>query len=566
MAIVTMTAVSESISDFNVIRTEVPLSIIEESFWSAQYAFRIPTCPQSTDRMLVICLFQAEEAYYLSHDRRILPLLSETFPPYPLGCLLWIREKGALYQVDMPKYPYLRLCKQGDRVKAEFVVRDRYGSGLILWGAHKLKKSPVAEQICIRLNRLRSLKEAVWLEPYPNGARSVICLTDHPDFDSVAKLRLLSELFSQNNFRITKGVFPNSDPGLGRTEPGIDVSEYKHYINVLYESGSEVAYHGLSPRRDAPPLSECLRRIDMMGEYSPKTWIDHGVGDYLFSRNAVFKEGPSLLEVLDKVGIENYWSYTDVWENPARDLHVWTKRKPFIAFSNMLYFLWDIKRVSAPLLIYYGSSVLKNLLGPLHLRPIMNAPWSMGAWKSVVAQARSLKYCHGNPMVLYNMSGQCSFMGNEKIWIFDTILLNHMAFQLRPQNIDSLCKHNGMLLAHCYLGHQKNKYGTKNCFVDDGANPALIPEFVENIKYISEKQSQKEVATLSFSALREALTDFATASLVRTENGWVINCRKVVVASYQALSFSRPVMQWCKENVHYSEVAGRVVAQRSGLQ
>lgn len=178
MAIFTIKAISESISDFNVIRKEVPLSVVEESFWSARYALRIPTCPGGTDRVQVTCLFQAEAAYYLSHDRQILPLLSETFPPYPVGCLLWIREKGILHQVDLPKYPYLRLCKQGDSVIADFVVQDRYGSGLILWGNNKLEKHPIREHFYIRVNRLRSLEDAVWLEPYPNGARSAICLTD----------------------------------------------------------------------------------------------------------------------------------------------------------------------------------------------------------------------------------------------------------------------------------------------------------------------------------------------------------------------------------------------------
>lgn len=564
MAIVAIKAISESILDFKVIRKEVPLSIVEEGFWSALYALRIPTCPGGTDRIQVTCFFRVEEAYYLSHDRQILPLSRETHPPYPVGCVLWIREGDIVHQIDLPKYPHLRLYKQDNAVIAQFVVQDRYGSGLILWGANKLKKSPVTEQIYLRVNRLRSLEDAVWLEPYSNGARSVICLTDHPDYDSVVKLRLLSELFSENNIRITKGVFPSSDPKIGREEPGIDVPEYKKYVDILYGNGSEIAYHGLSPGRDAPSLSECLRRIDMMSKYSPKTWIDHGTGDYLFSRGAVLKEGASLVEMLSKVGIENYWSYTDVWENPARNLHVWTKRRLFLAFSNVFYFLWDKKRVRVPQLLYYGNSVLKNLLGQYHLRPIMNTPWRMRAWKSVAAQARGLQYCRGNPMVLYDMSGQCSFMSKERIWVFDTILLNHLAFQLRPANVDLLCRQNGLLLAHCYFGHQKKDGGTMNCFVSDGTSVTLISEFVENVKYISEKQRQKDLVTLSFAALRDALTNFANASLVRTANGWEINCEKAVVASHQALSFSRPAIQWSKEKVHYSEIEGHAVAHIPG--
>jgi|CXWL01.1.fsa_nt_gi hypothetical protein len=566
MAIVAIKVISESISDGKLTRKEVAISILEETFWSARYSLAIPTSTEGTDRLQVTCFFRAEEAYFLGHDRQILPLLRGTHPPYPVGCILWIREGDILHQIDLPKYPHLRLSKQDNTVVAQFVIQDRYGSGLILWGAHKLKKCSVTEQIYVRVNRLSSLEDAVWFEPYSNGARSVICLTDHPDFDSVAKLRLLSELFSKTNIRITKGVFPSSDPAIGRMEPGLDVPEYKSYVDLLYEGGSEIAYHGLSPGRDAPPLSECLRRIDMMSQYSPKTWIDHGTGDYLFSRNAVLKEGASLVEILSKVGIENYWSYTDVWENPARNLHVWAQRQLFLAFSNVLYFLWDKKRVRVPQLLYYGSSIPKNLLGQYHVRPIMNAPWKMRAWKSVAAQARGLQYCRRNPMALYDMSGQCSFMSKERMWVFDTILCNHLAFQLRPPNVDSLCKENGLLLAHCYFGHQKNKYGTMNCFAGDGARVTAISEFVENVQYISEKQSQRELVTLSFAALREALTNFAKASLVRRASGWEIHCEKAVVASHQALSFSGPVMQWSKEKVHYSEVEGRVVARIPGAK
>jgi hypothetical protein len=561
MAILAIRASIKIVSDFEVIQEEVPVLAVEQNFWSAQYALRIPTLPGGTDRIEVTCLFPAEEVYFLSHNRQVLHLSSDVFPPFPVGCVLWLVQDGILWHVDLPKFPHLKLCRQGDRVTASFVVQDRLGAGLIFWGNHKLARSPVKERIYIRANRLKAMQEAIWLEPYPNGARSVVCLTDHPDFDTVAKLRLLYELFSKNDLRITKGVFPSSDPGLARVVPGLDVPEYKKYVDMLHESGSEIAYHGFSLRNHPPPLLECLRRIDMMSTYSPTTWIDHGVGDYLFSKDGVLNEGASLVEMLSKVGVKNYWSYTDVWENPARHLHMWTKRKLFMAFTNMLYFLRDKKRVRFPQLLYYGNSVLKNLLGQNHLRPILNAPWRMRAWKSVAAQVGGLNYYHRNPMVLYDLSGQCSFMSNERIWVFDTILLNHLAFQLRPFNVDLLCKQNGLLLAHCYFGHQKRKYGTMNCFVGDTLHPILIPEFIEDIKYISEKQSQRELVALSFAALRDALTNFANASLVHTENGWEINCETAVVASHRSLSLSRPAMQWNKEKVHYSEVKGQSVAR-----
>jgi hypothetical protein len=564
MAIVAIKAYSENTVGFKRSGKEILISIVDENYWTTQYRLTIPTSLEGTDRIEVTCLFCAEEAYFLSHDRRILSLSSTASPPFPAGSILWLKEGDMLCQIDLPKYPYLRLRKQGNRVTATFVIQDRFGSGLILWGDHKIRRYFSEKQIHVRANRIKSLQEAVWLEPYPNGARSVICLTDHPDYDTSPKVRLLHKLFSQNEIRITKGVFPCSDSALGSLEPGLDVPEYKNYINAIYESGSEIAYHGLSPRANPPSFLECLRRIDMMSQYTPKTWIDHGCGSYLFSRDAVFKEGKSLIDILCKAGVENYWSYTDVWENPARHLNIWRQRNVFGAFSNFLSFLWDKKRPGIPLMVYYGSSVLKNLLGPFHIRPIISKPLKMSALKLVAAHSRRLQYCHKNPMVLYDLSGQSSLMTNESIWVFDTVLLNHLAYQLRPANIDLLCKQNGLLLAHCYFGHQKNRYGTLNCFAGDGDNLSLLPGFVENVKYISEKQRQRELVTLSFNALRNALMNFANASLVRTSSGWEINGMNSIVATQRFASVLKSKNQWPKGKLYYSEIEGRAEVQMPG--
>jgi hypothetical protein len=415
------------VSDFTITRKELVISAVHEGSWSALYSLNSPTSVEGTDRIEITCVFRAEEAYYLSHDRQILPLSSTASPPFPVGCILWLQEGNMLCQVDLPKCPFLSLCKRGNEVTAKFVIQDRFGSGLILWGDHKIRKSRVEQKFFIRINKLRSLQEAVWLEPYPNAARSVICLTDHPDYDSVPQLRLLYELFSKNNIRITKGVFPNSDPKPGCLEPGLDVPEYKTYIDLLYECGSEIAYHGLSPRTQPPSLSECLRRIELMSQYTPKTWIDHGCGTYLFSKDAVFKEGACLVDILSKAGVENYWSYTDVWENPIRHLNVWKHREILSAFSNFVSFLWGKKPLNISLMAYYGSSVLKNLVGPLHFRPIINKPLSVSSWRSVTVHSRRLKHYHKNPLILYDLNGQSSVMSDQSIWVFDTVLLNHLA-------------------------------------------------------------------------------------------------------------------------------------------
>src|SRR5678815_4720913 len=119
MTIVTINAYSESISDFKVTRKEVLISVVKENYWSTHYSLSVSTSTEATDRIQVTCVFCAEEAYFLSHDRQVLPLSSHAYPPFPVGCILCLKEGDTLCQIDLPKYPYLRLCKQGDRVTAE---------------------------------------------------------------------------------------------------------------------------------------------------------------------------------------------------------------------------------------------------------------------------------------------------------------------------------------------------------------------------------------------------------------------------------------------------------------
>jgi hypothetical protein len=410
-------------------------------------------------------------------------------------------------------------------------------------------------RIHLRINKLDSLFEAVWLEPYPSGARSAICLTDHPDFDTVDKLRLLQETLGKYDIRITKGVFPGSD-GM---QSGMDMPEYSNYIGFMHQAGCEIAYHGFSPRVNAPNLSECLRRIDGLSRFCPTTWIDHGCGAYLFSREAVFDEGNRLVDVLTKAGVENYWSYTDVWENPAHDLNVWRKKGLFSAFSNFLSFLWHNKRMSLPLLAYYGTSVPKNLLGPVHGRDIIKTPWKLKVWKHVARHGQRLIRYRANPMVLYDSSGQFGPMSNQSICIFDTTLLNHLAFQLRPSNIDLLCRQNGLLLGHCYFTHQKGNYGTINCFVNRGSHPQLVPEFIDSLKYMSQKQNDGELVTLPFHSLRKALTNFANTSLIRTSNGWKVEGTQGIVASRQSMASSKQTRQWYRNGLYFTEVNGQIL-------
>jgi hypothetical protein len=99
----------------------------------------------------------------------------------------------------------------------------------------------------------------------------------------------------------------------------------------------------------------------------------------------------------------------------------------------------------------------------------------------------------------------------------------------------------------------QHSYGGANCFsgIDDGV--ALLPDFVKSIEYISEKQRSHEIVSLSFTALRTTLTNFARARLKRTPTGWSID-GPALVAGRREMKIVGEGSHWRKTGVDYVQV------------
>jgi hypothetical protein len=122
--------------------------------------------------------------------------------------------------------------------------------------------------------------------------------------------------------------------------------------------------------------------------------------------------------------------------------------------------------------------------------------------------------------VLYGLDGRDFASTDAATWIFDTILLNHPAVQLRPAVIDRLCEDSGLLLGHSYLTCE-HRYIAGTCLARPKGRLRIAPSFVANLEHIADCQRRGEVISLSFARLRESLTDFSRVSLWRTETGWL---------------------------------------------
>ncbi len=466
-------------------------------------------------------LIPAARSWYLGPDRRLAPVEGSASPPWPVGSFAVVQYGPCLFQVHLSGSAHPRFLQTHDILEVTFTVRDRRACGLRVWGEDKFGDSSCRQRYDLSVSRLNTLEEAVWAEPFPSGARSCICLTDHPDWDSAEKSSALLSLFAENGIRITKAVFPASDPGWGYG-PGMDSAEYSAVIDKWWAAGHEIAYHGLGSGREPPPSpGDCIRRLDALSRYGPRTWIDHGGGDYRLVKQAALPGGISLLNCLAERGVQNYWSYADVWQNPASNLHVWQPRRETDAILDFLGLARRRRAAGPRQFAYLGSVPIKNLTGDGQYRQVLSRPWARSAWGELVRNSAILRELRCDPLYLYSECGDF-WPGSEATNLFfDTMLLNHVSLQLSPSNVERLAHDNGLLVAHTYLGDTDRK-GGRNCFSVHG-QPRILGQFRDNVQHISMLQGRGDLVTAPLNELREALSRHARTRFIRRSDGWVVH-------------------------------------------
>lgn len=531
------------------------VSCVEQSACYAHYVAS-PPIPGTDlpDWVRVDLTFPADSAWYLDSRRDLVSLVDEVSPPWPVGCFAVVRQGGSFYQIRSDAGAHFRLRRRDGGLAIGFTLRDRSACGLRLWGDHKLAQSPFTSPVHITVSKIEHLEDAVWVEPFPHSARAVVCLTDHPDWDSVPKASSLCDLFAEHGVRITKGVFPAADPGW-EYGPGLDSQEYAAVIDRWFEAGHEIAYHGLGSGMHAPPdLDECLRRIDRLGRYAPETWIDHSCGAHTFARSAVLPGGADLMLTLTARGVKNVWSYADVWQNPALDLHVWHRRSPLSGLGDFL----RLARARGPMgpvqLAYLATIPVKNCTGAAQYRRALRKPWSPSEWVDMARNYRLLRELNNEPLYLYEPNGDFPMWRLPGgMMLFDTVLLNHLSLQLSPSNIERLARDNGILVAHTYLGAVQSK-GGRNCF-RVGREAEFLDAFRDNVEALAALSKQGQVTTLPLRELRRALERHAQSEIKRTTGGWEVH-GDVIVSSRTPYRIAGGHMSKGLDGVFCAQVSG----------
>lgn len=179
---------------------EIDPSITCQSDWSTDYRLAVRTNSEPTERITLSIEIKGEIAWHLSDDRQLQRIKKLTTPPFPAGRFVVVQEGHHLYQYVFPWGAVFQVAPTSQGCEVRIVLRDHWRCGLKFWGSQKLSAAPCDYDLNIVRNRLQSLEECLWIEPYPRGARAALCLTDHADFDSVPKMELLSDVFVKKQF------------------------------------------------------------------------------------------------------------------------------------------------------------------------------------------------------------------------------------------------------------------------------------------------------------------------------------------------------------------------------
>ena len=390
-------------------------------------------------------------------------------------------------------------------------VRDRQAAGFSSWGRERIEDVQEPLRLEAHCQDVPSPDGVPWLEPFPNGAPAALCITDHPDFESVDKARLLADLMLREGLSYTKGVFPVGEPAGVKNEPGLDSPDYLECVRLLHAGGTEIAFHGIGPREAAPPLDECRRRADRLREFVPSTWIDHGRGAYLLSRTGRLQDGTRLVDFLDEYGVVNYWSYYDHWNNPAFALSSTAGRSACPQRSTMHggWHAGGTVGVPSSARSIRLHILLKNLFGTEYVHQMVSSRRRALARLGGLARAFAENaYRRQHPIVCYGFDGTMFPFNLGRRWMFDTVLLNHPAAQLSPANVDRLIEAESLCLAHTYLACEL-PYVAAGAYTRASGAVQLSPEFRRNLSYLAARQREGQIAVVSFSALRASLTRHA---------------------------------------------------------
>ncbi len=336
---------------------------------------------------------------------------------------------------------------------------------------------------------------------------SILCFTDHCDFDSLLLLQKQRKLFKDFGIKTTKGFFLNH---FSKRDFNASFQREKEELLAWISDGHELAYHSLtqSIRNENDAKNEFENFLPPIKGLN--TWIDHGFQPYNFTliKRQHLKIDDWILKQNAK-NIFNYWTYNDCGSggkgiiNQLNPEH-FTPKALLSSFKERS-FLDKMSFFSRNYLFYFSnnnkiinkykslSSIVKSILYQKKFSKIISL-LSYGVsvlfyFIKVIFQWQFIKNktsdCAKFSPILFSNS---SFKGESLF--FQTLEINNFVETFSKENIAKFTEEKGICIAHTYFSVLLN-YHKGRLFVNDKGD--INPKTLKVLGFVKNKIENKEI-------------------------------------------------------------------------
>lgn len=295
------------------------------------------------------------------------------------------------------------------------------------------------------------------------GFTSVICFTDHCDFDTPENLTTLREFFKKYDIKVTKGFFLNH---YSKRQTNASFENNSLELKKWQDDGHELAYHSLtqSIKSKEKAIYE-FENFEALNKTA--TWIDHGYQPYNFSclQSSGFSKN-QYLNLLKSKNIKYLWTYIDntsAHKGIINQLDFTSfKLKTLLKATEKDTFVKRWSLVSKAILFYYYNSskttqayksiagIFKKLKKRFNIKDLLSfiqVILKIIYWlfiPLIFKQNRNKVY----PLSYYKPT---IFQFNSDFYMFQTIEMNDFVNGLCKHNQDQMIKNKGFALLHTYF-------------------------------------------------------------------------------------------------------------------
>ena len=304
---------------------------------------------------------------------------------------------------------------------------------------------------------------------------SILCFTDHCDFDTNDSLNKQLDFFNKNSVRVTKGFFLNH---FSKREENSSFEHDKNIVKKFITYNHELAYHS---------LTQSLRSFeDAKEEFfsfstpykNIETWIDHGYQPYNYTsiHSSKLDESKWSSNLLSK-NISNLWTYVDSGttcrnifnqinpehfsiNNILKNFKYLGKSRFKFIFRSLILFsgneklIYNYKRLTKELKKGFLNNKIKNLFNAIPLffycgfTVVLNLV-------SIKKRNKVFHFAKYSPLIFKSKI-------NDNIFnMFQTLEVTDFESTFCKNNLNNLCAESGVIIAHCYfsspLKYQKGK-------------------------------------------------------------------------------------------------------------